>query len=106
MSLDFDLYALIDLGGNEPYRVTPFTTNIIGNFGDMWTAAGVHGALYNSEGKQAADILPALERGVTYLETHYNLIVIGCGSWHFAIRFLREVLTGCRRYPKALIHIC
>lgn len=111
MSLDIWLWAEVDLGGPEgPHKITLADKNITHNLVGMWRCAGVYDALYQSEGKKAADILPALEVGVDFMlenETECRKYDAsnGWGCYEHALPFLQEMVEACRNFPKARIGV-
>lgn len=111
MSLDIWLYTKVDFGGPKgPETITHYDANITHNLGRMWGAAGVYDALYESEGKTAADILPALEVGVdAMLERPDDFRKYdapnGWGLYEHALPWLQRLVEACRDYPKATIGI-
>jgi hypothetical protein len=111
MSLDVYLYATVDTGGEKPHEVELYTRNITHNVGKMWTKAGVWEALYESHGKIAQDILPALERGVAHMAAHREEYTPlnppnGWGNYEGALDFLSEYTAECRSNPLAKIGVC
>lgn len=111
MSLDIYLGRYIEYGGpdgrtwHEAYQA-----NITHNLIPMWKLAGVYGALYESHGRLARDILPALEFGLLFMATHPDECrkldaPNGWGKYDDARPWLRELAEACRRYPLADIRI-
>lgn len=111
MSLDIWLTQEVDYGGpNGPERVEHFTANITHNLSRMWSQAGIWEALYESDGKTAADILPALEVGCDYMLEHPDECRAhdarnGWGTYKDALPWLQRLIEACRRYPKAEIRV-
>ena len=111
MSLDFYLTTPeVDLGADEPFVGRVFERNITHNVSSMWTKAGCHDELYDSEGKLAQDIIPALVKARDDMEQNpkeYKKLdpPNGWGDFEGAFRFLEAVLKACRKYPKAVIRI-
>lgn len=110
MSLDFYLddaktCTACGRGGERLY-----SANITHNVSPMWIRAGVHEALYRSEGRTAAEIIPALEKGVEHMATHPDEYTPmnpenGWGSYASALTWLRHVLAACRAHPHAAIRV-
>jgi hypothetical protein len=76
----------------------------------MWVEAGCHDDLYDSEGKLAGDVLPALEAAAASMETSPEVYKrmdtpSGWGTYIDALDFLKEVRDACERHPLAVIHI-
>lgn len=110
MSLDFYLEVPVDVGGKEPHVVGLFSRNITHNVAPMWVKAGVYDALYNSEGKQAREIIETLSSGENnMLANSAEYIALnpsnGWGNYNGALDFLQGVLAACKEYPKATIRI-
>lgn len=111
MSLDLWLYVDVDTGRDEPHRayITEWA-NITHNVAQMWRRAGCYDALYESEGKPAAEILPALNKAVddmaanpaTYRELNPSN---GWGNYEGALEYLRTFRDRCAEHPKALVGV-
>ena len=91
-----------------PERV--FSSNYTHNVTPMWREAGVYEALYESAGKLACEIIPALERGVADMEARPSVYEAmnpenGWGSYDRALPWLRAVLAACRENPGATIRV-
>jgi hypothetical protein len=102
MSLDVYLEEV------QPTEV--FEANITHNLTSMWGAAGVYVALYESEGKHAKEIIPALEAGVAAMEEDPAKFEAfnspnGWGLYKNALPWLRKYLAACREHPDATIRI-
>lgn len=123
MSLDFHLYEATTperrvvpcphCGQPTEEAVEPavlFSTNITHNLGPMWREAGVRDALYESNGKPAADVIPALAEGVAAMSRDparfrkFNASN-GWGTYDDALPWLRNVLAACKEHPTAIIRI-
>ena len=99
MSLDIWLDdGITDIGDfNYTHNVTP-----------MWKKAGVYDALYNSEGKEALEILPVLHSGINHMVVNQDEYLglnpdNGWGDYEGALSFLIEFSECCAEYPKAVI---
>ena len=108
MSLDIGLYVEVDTGGDKPRSIELYHSNYTGNVCPMWTEAGVYEALYESDGVEAASIIPILEDGIADMETNPVTYVAmnpsnGWGDSVGALRFLRRLLAACKDDPLALI---
>ena len=108
MSLDIGLYVEVDTGGDEPRNIELYSDNYTGNVCPMWIKAGVYEALYESDGVEAAAIIPILEKGIWYMESFPQTYIAmnppnGWGDSVGALRFLRRLLTACKDDPLALI---
>jgi hypothetical protein len=110
LSLDIYLMAEVDAGGAEPHQVELYWANITHNVASMWQRAGCFEALYKSEGKAAADILPALERAEGEMRREpgaYRALdpSNGWGSYDSALEWLGKLIAACRRHPKAVVRV-
>jgi hypothetical protein len=108
VSLDFDL--VIDacphcLRGDERIEF-----NMTHNVSPMWRIAGCYEALYESEGKKASDVLPALLVAADHMEANAEQHLLlnppnRWGSYDGALSWLRKVITACQENPDALIRV-
>lgn len=92
----------------EPREV--YSANITHNLSRMWEAAGVRDALYESDGKTAADILPVLEQGLEDMRADparfekFNASN-GWGTYGNAVPFLADLVLACRKNPSAVVRV-
>jgi hypothetical protein len=110
MSLDIWLTIGVDTGGPEPYEITLYDANYTHNVTPMWRKAGIYEALYESDGKQAGEILPMLRAGIVDMERKPNAYIAlnpsnGWGSYETALPWLRKFTAACERHPKAVIGV-
>lgn len=110
MSLDFYLTASVDTGGERQHEITLFDANATHNLTPMWRLAGCYDALYESHGKPAGEVLPALHNALTDMRTRpetYRPLnpSNGWGDYAGALRFLENVVAACREHPKAVIRV-
>ncbi len=111
MSLDIWLTQEVDYGGPDgPERVEHFSANITHNLTGLWSHVGIYEALYESDGKTAADILPALEVGHdAMLEKPEECRAFdapnGWGTYKDALPWVAKLVEACRRYPRATIGV-
>lgn len=108
MSLDVWLMGF-DPGG-EDEEVILYHGNYTHNVYPMWVKAGVFEALYESQGKDAGDLVEILEQGVAHMEANpkeYEPLnpENGWGCYERALSFLREFTEACRAHPKAGVEI-
>ena len=108
MSLDIWLTIEVDTGGDKPYTIQLYDTNMTHNVIPMWSKAGVYDALYNSEGKQASEILESLKAGVADMTSNpedYKELNPdnGWGSYESALYWLKQFTQACNSHPKAVI---
>ncbi len=102
MSLDISLFE------DQPVEVCDM--NITHNVAPMWKAAGCYDALYNSQGKQARDILPALLNALDNMkkdQKKYEAMnpVNGWGSFDSAVHWLEVFYEKCLEYPDAKVRV-
>lgn len=122
MSLDFYITAPVQPTHRAPcphcgqmMTVTPeleelFSANITHNLTRMWREAGVFDALYESEGKRAADIVGALTEGVATMARepdrfHAFSAPNKWGTYEQALPWLERVREACIESPYGVIHI-
>jgi hypothetical protein len=102
MSLDIWLKATIE--------TTVVDKNITHNLTDMWEAAGIYDALYNSEGQTAESVIPILEKGLQLMIAEperfkqYNS-PNGWGTYKHALPWLTELVAEFKQYPQGIINI-
>ena len=102
MSLNFSLEVL------RPVAV--FTAGYTHNVTKMWIKAGVHHALYDSQGKLAKDVIDDLRKGADLMRENPNDYVLlnppnGWGDYYGALSVLCRILDACERNPDAVIEI-
>jgi hypothetical protein len=110
LSLDIYLNIDVDTGGPELHEVNLYWRNITHNVSPMWIEAGVYDALYESNGKQAGEVLDALKAGyfdmITWPLTYQQLDPPnGWGDYEGALEFLRDFMVTCAKHPKAVIRV-
>lgn len=89
---------------------TVFDSNMTHNVSPMWTLAGIHDEIYNSEGYPAKDVLPALIRGHEKMKKFPDAFRTlnsenGWGMYEHALLFLEKIIAACKEYPNSQIHI-
>lgn len=87
-----------------------FSSNITHNLRRMWDEASVCDALYESQGKTAASILPALESGLAVMQADPARFEAfnapnGWGLYKHAVPWLAEVVRACRENPAAVVRV-
>lgn len=87
-----------------------FSANITHNLRRMWDEASVCDALYESQGKTAASILPALESGLAVMQADPARFEAfnapnGWGLYKHAVPWLAEVVRACRENPAAVVRV-
>jgi hypothetical protein len=76
----------------------------------MWLKAGVHDALYESEGHLAREYIEVLERGVADMEANfveYEKLnaANGWGLAKHALPWLEDALKHFKMFPDAIVHV-
>jgi len=113
MSLSIWLHLEVDGGGPKTLGMTVHECNITHNLGKMANEAGIYQVLWRPEEcgvKVAGDMIEALEKGLEDMKVrpaHYRQFDAknGWGTYDDFIPFLDELLTACKRAPKAEISI-
>jgi len=82
--------------------------NYTHNVSGMWSKAGCYDALYNSHGQPTSEIIPVLEKAVTYFAANLdNLRAMnpenGWGDADGAFKFLENFLELCEQHPNTKI---
>lgn len=100
MSLDIWLTAV------RPSQV--FDANFTHNVTPMWREAGIYDALYMSAGKQAHEVLPALEAGLKLMQddpVKYMAMDAqnGWGTYVHALPWLDSLVSSFRDNPDGII---
>ena len=100
MSLDFYLEKTEEV----------FESNMTHNVTDMWRKAGCYDALYMSDGIEASNVIPFLEKAIERMKLEpdeYKKLnpKNGWGDYETALKFLKEVLEGCYANEHAIIRI-
>jgi hypothetical protein len=116
MSLDFDLYTEVDLGGPEPLRVDIDSFNVTHNLGSMARACGLYEPLWRPEEfypepNIARDLIDPVRSGQTNLLSdpdHYRTFSPenGWGDYDGLVDFATTVLNVLERYPLANVYAC
>lgn len=115
MSLDIDLHvpdkcphcgAVLSCGRGTNI----FSRNITHNVTPMWEKAGVYEALYESDGKRAAEFVEALQKGVAHFRANYSEYQKldspnGWGLAKNALPWLEEVARAFEENPDAIIGV-
>lgn len=108
-SLDIYLKIMVDTGGREKRNLQCFWGNSTHNVSNMWKEAGVYDALYNSEGMLAADLIPALEKGLKIMRKNPNKFNAMShptwGSYELALPFLNDFKNACIDHPKSKVFV-
>ena len=103
MSLDFYLVE------NRPVEV--WESSITHNLAKMAAAAGLYEALWRSEDRLAADLIPVLKSGLRRLRRNpakYRKYDSpnGWGTYDDFVRFVTDVLAACKANPRAKVGVC
>lgn len=111
MSLDFYLYAEVDVGGKEPYTFDMCDFNITHNLNEMADVAGIYGILWRPEEngiEYAGQMIEPLTKAVADMTENpakYEKCNArnGWGTYEDFLPWVRGVLAACERYPKAKV---
>jgi hypothetical protein len=112
MSLDIDLYMLVDTGGTTPERLQLFEANFTHNAGPMAVEAGIYKHIWQPERLAdvhcAGDLIEGLRDGVRLMDHEPARFIDlepdnGWGSYKTFLPWVRNYLSACIRHPKALI---
>lgn len=106
--MSLDIWGSISTGGEATVEVWSF--NITHNLNRMWQWAGCYDALYNSEGRTARDVLPALRDALESLRTRPEEARIysasnGWGTYDQAVPWLERVIEACEKHPATVIGV-
>jgi hypothetical protein len=109
MSLDIALYFDETVTGGEQMYIGD-GQNITHNLGNMWEAAGVYDALYESAGQECGQFIPTLETGLADMKANPDKYKAfnaknGWGLYEHAVPFLEKWIETCKKYPKAKIWV-
>lgn len=108
--LSLDIYLVDDLCPHCARGTESFAANITHNLVPMWSEAGVYEALYESGGRLARDILPALRSGLESMEAdppRFRLLDSpnGWGLYENAVPWLRRLVAACEDHPNAKVRV-
>jgi hypothetical protein len=100
----------LDIYLEVPGMVTIFDANYTHNVVPMWDKAGCYDALYKSQGKKAADVLPALKAGLQAMHDDPEGFRAlnppnGWGSYDSAMPWLCNVIENFEANPDATIRV-
>lgn len=84
--------------------------NITHNLTPMWKKAGIYDALYNSEHREAKDVLPVLMDGLADMIANpkeYSKLNSpnGWGLYENAVPWLSELIIGFKNNPEGVIEV-
>lgn len=108
--MSWDTYLVIDTGGEELAEVADlgnYTYNVSPMYYDVFGTLG-----FRSIDKMLAkDATPILEKAIGKLESNpskYRAMEPEnkWGNYDGAVQYLKDILHGCRKHPKATINIC
>lgn len=94
----------------EPVPVCVFDANFTHNVTPMWRKAGIYEALYCSAGLTAADVLPALVRGLEDMRSkpdEYEALDSpnGWGTYAHALPWLEKLVAEFTNNPAGIIGV-
>jgi len=101
MSLNFYITAI---------KTSVYSGNYTHNVIPMWELAGIYDDLYNSEGKKCKDIITNLKKGLDIMLRNPDKFrklnpPNGWGDYDSAVKFLKEIINNCEKYPDGEIEI-
>jgi hypothetical protein len=100
----------LDIYLEQPGIVTVFDTNYTHNVTPMWRKAGCYDALYMSEGKSAAEVLPALRAALYAMQSDsdgYRALDAPnkWGTYETALPWLERLVAAFEENPNATIRV-
>jgi hypothetical protein len=106
MSLDFSLMDVVE--------IEVFEYNITHNLGEMANYAGIYKHLWRPEElgiEKAEDLIKPLKEGLDFLTSNPDMFrkynpENGWGKYEDLIKFIRETIEACEKYPNAKIETC
>lgn len=110
--MSYDGWLVIDTGGPEPAEVAELG-NYTSNVAPMWhkalVAAGEDIRLSDTEGRNAAEVLPLLRRAAAHMHENpdeYRLMnpSNGWGDYEGALGYLDGVVLLCEQHPRTQLH--
>lgn len=89
-------------------RDAVYESNYTHNVAPMWKLVGVYETLYESDGKRAEQLLPALAVGINVMLFRFSECEKlnpsnGWGDAYGAVDFLYSFAKACARYPQAIV---
>lgn len=105
---------IIEMAHDDDYEnAEVYSANITHNLNQMAREAGIYGVLWRPDEhgyKKGADIVPALENGLSLLKSDrprfekFNA-PNGWGMYEHFVPFVEKYLDACRANPEAEIHV-
>lgn len=100
----------LDIWVTEKVETQVISKNITHNVSGMWKEAGIHEELYNSDGKKALEIIPALEAGFKLMAEDPERFKAfdasnGWGTYRHALPWLAELISELKNHPNGIITI-
>lgn len=115
MSLDFDLYTRINLGGPETFKVRIDSFNVTHNLRPMARECGLYKPLWIPDESYptpvlARDLIEPVREGLNRLLSNRDLYhpfepPNGWGSYDDLVDFATSVLNSIERYPLANVSV-
>ena len=113
MSLDIELYKLVDVGNKEPEHVTFFDANVTHNLNKMAKEAGIYDHLWRSDEigiYHAEELISPLSVGLQKMKSNPERFKKfnppnGWGTYDLFLPWIEKYIEACKRYPKTLIYI-
>jgi hypothetical protein len=108
--MSYDLYLMIDTGGPEPAEVAD-VGNYTSNVSPLWALA-LGKPLSEFHGAAAGSCVKTLEKAVRHMRDPANAARYramqpenGWGNLEGATRYLEDLLSECRRHPRAWVYV-
>lgn len=107
--MSYDVYMVIDAGGDELATVCDvgiYTWNV----SEMYYACLGDGGINSLKGKKGKTVIGKLRRAIRKMQDNpvvYKKLnpVNGWGDYPGAMKYLREILDACIKYPKATVRV-
>ncbi|MCK1999954.1 hypothetical protein MZM54_00975 [[Brevibacterium] frigoritolerans] len=100
----------LDISLRDVKGANIFHKNITHNITPMWKEAGVYSALYESQGKNAKEVIPTLENGLSLMKDNPKRFSQldapnGWGKYKHAVPWLTELIDGFKKHSDGVIEI-
>jgi hypothetical protein len=107
--MSWDASMVVDTGGEYPAEVQDLG-NYTWNVSEMFYAAFGADGLRTIEGKSGKDAVPIVRSAIAFMQDNGAAMRAlnpknGWGDYEGAIEFLKTILDGCLRHPKATVSL-
>ena len=111
MSLDIDLYAEVNTGGDEPFCADIFDANITHNLATMAHEAGIYECLWRPDEcgiEVAGDLIEPLQAALAAMKKEPSRFIAlnpqnGWGSYAAFLPWIEALLEAARKHPLAKV---